>query len=219
VVDIFDEVDEELRAERVQSLLKRYGGLIIAAALAVIAGAAGWQAWHWWQAKQDMAAAQHYLTAMTMADAAAAAGPANTKVTVAAFDALTRAGPDGYRTLARLQAAAQKAAAGDEKGAAALWNDVASDTAADPLLRDLASLLWCQNQIDSGDPGVLAARLTALAEPNNAWRPLAKEQLALLDLRQGKTDAAKTTLRALMQEPTTPAGVRERVASLLERLG
>jgi hypothetical protein len=219
VVDIFDEVDEELRAERVQSLLKRYGGLIIAAALAVIAGAAGWQAWHWWQAKQDMVAAQHYLTAMTMADAAAAAGPANTKVSVAAFDALTRAGPDGYRTLARLQAAAQKAEAGNKEGAAALWNDVASDTAADPLLRDLASLLWCQNQIDSGDPGLLTSRLTALAGPNNAWRPLAKEQLALLDLRQGKTDAAKTTLRALMQEPTTPAGVRERVASLLERLG
>ena len=32
VVDIFDEVDEELRAERAQQLLKRYGGVIIAAA-------------------------------------------------------------------------------------------------------------------------------------------------------------------------------------------
>jgi hypothetical protein len=217
VVDIFDEVDEELRAERVQRLLKRYGGLIIAAAVAVVAGAGGLQAWRWWQAKQDLAAAQHYLIAMAMVDSAA--GPANTKAAITAFGALTRAAPDGYRTLARLQTAAQKAEAGDKAGAAALWNDVASDTAADPLLRDLASLLWCQHQIDSGDPGILAARLTTLAEPDNAWRPLAKEQLALLDMRQGKTDAARTTLRALLQDRTTPAGIRDRVAGLLERLG
>jgi hypothetical protein len=215
VVDIFDEVDEELRAERAQQLLKRYAGLIVALAVLIVAAAGGWQAWRWWQARQDVAAAQRYLAAMALTQSPAAARPDVT----ADFDALARSAPDGYRTLARFQAAALMAQHGDLKGAAALWNDIATDGTADPLLRDLASLLWCQHQIDTADPSLLEARLKALAEPGNAWRPLAQEQLALLDLRQGKTDAAKTALGKLAQDITAPNGVRERAAALLARLG
>jgi hypothetical protein len=216
VVDIFDEVDEELRAERAQQLLKRYAGLIVALAVLIVAAAGGWQAWRWWQARQDVAAAQRYLAAMALTQSPAAA--ARPDVT-ADFDALARSAPDGYRTLARFQAAALMAQHGDLKGAAGLWNDIATDGTADPLLRDLASLLWCQHQIDTADPSLLEARLKALAEPGNAWRPLAQEQLALLDLRQGKTDAAKTALGKLAQDITAPNGVRERAAALLARLG
>src|SRR5580692_11776173 len=43
VVDIFDEVDEELRAERARRLLKQYSGLIVAVALLIVGAAAGWQ--------------------------------------------------------------------------------------------------------------------------------------------------------------------------------
>ena len=217
MVDIFDEVDEELRAERAQRLLQRYAGLIIAVALLIVGGAAGWQAWRWWQARQDMAAAQRYVTAMTLMQSPAAAG--NAQALTGDFDALAQTAPEGYRTLARLQAAALKAEHGDLRGALGLWNDVASDGSADPLLRDLATLLWCQHQIDTADPGLLAARLKALAEPGNVWRPLAQEQLALLDLHQGKTEAAKAALNKLAQDVTAPNGVRERAAALLGRLG
>src|SRR6185437_6233902 len=72
VVDIFDEVDEELRAERAQQLLKRYGGLIVAGAIAIVGAAAGWQGWRWYEARQDQAAAVEYLTAMNLADSTAA---------------------------------------------------------------------------------------------------------------------------------------------------
>jgi hypothetical protein len=217
VVDIFDEVDEELRAERAQLLLKRYAGLIIAVALLIVAAVAGWQAWHWWQARQDMAAGQRYLAAMALMQSPAAA--ANNQEILGTFDTLAQSAPEGYRTLARLQAAALKAQHGDPRGAAAQWNDIATDGSADPLLRDLASLLWCQQQIDTGDPALLETRLKALAEPGNAWRPLAQEQLALLDLRQGKTEAAKASLSKLTQDVTAPNGVRQRAAALLGRLG
>lgn len=217
MVDIFDEVDEELRAERAQQLLKRYAGLIIAVALLIVAGAAGWEGWHWWQARQDLAAGQHYLAAMALLQSPATA--ATQQAVTGEFDAVARTAPEGYRTLARLQAAALMAQHGDLKGAIALWNDLATDSDAEPLLRDLASLLWCQHQIDTGDPGMLEGRLKALAEPGNAWRPLAQEQLALLDLRQGRTAAAKTTLSKLAQDVTAPNGVRERAAALLARLG
>ena len=118
-----------------------------------------------------------------------------------------------------LTTAALKADAGDLTGATALWDQVAADNAADPLLRDLASLLWAEHQIDHGDPALLESRLKVLTAPDNVWHALAEEQLALLDLRVGKTDQAKTTLRRLAQDTTAPSGVRGRAGGLLNRLG
>lgn len=221
MVDIFDEVEEELRAERAQQLLKRYGGLIIAAVIAIIGAAAGWQGWRWYEARKDAAAAVEYLTAMNLANASSAAGTSSTNraAATAAFASIAASAPDGYATLGRLREAALKADANDLQGAAALWDQVAADQSADPLLRDLAVLLWAQHLLDKADPGALQARLKPLAEPDNPWRTLAQEQLALLDLRLGKRDEAKTALTHLAQDITAPSGVRARATALVGRLG
>lgn len=219
MVDIFDEVDEELRAESAQRLLKRYAGVIVAGALVVVGAVAGWQGWQYWQAKQDAVAASAFVAAATVADSTPAPDAATRGNLIKTFDALASGAPEGYRTLARLRAAALKADAGDMAGAAALWDQVAGDAAVDPLLRDLAILMSAQRQIDRGDPARLEARLKPLTEPGNAWRTLAQEQLALLDMRQGHADAARTAFRKLSQDVTAPAGVRSRATALLSRLG
>jgi hypothetical protein len=218
VVDIFDEVEEELREERMQELLKKYAGVLFAAALLVIGGVAGWKAWIWYQERRDLAAATSYLSAGAMPGATGAAG-ANTAAAIAAFQATSATAPDGYRILARLREAALRADSGDLQGASALWDQVAADGSADPLLRDLANLTWCIYQADKGDPALLEGRLKPLAAPGNAWRPLAQEQLALLDLRQGHTEAAKTELKKLAADVTAPPGVRNRAGILLNRAG
>ena len=214
MVDIFDEVNEELRAERARQLLRRYGALMVAGAVLVVGAVAGWQGWRWYQARQDQSTAGLYLSAMNLGE-----GEANRPAAIAAFTALSAAAPDGYRTLARLREAALKADSGDLPGALSLWDQVAADGAADPLLRELASLLWAQHQIDKGDPALLEARLRPLASPDNPWRALAEEQLALLDLRQGKSEQAKSTFRRLAQDANAPNGVRGRASGLLNRLG
>ena len=101
----------------------------------------------------------------------------------------------------------------------ALWDQVAGDTAAYPLLRDLANLHWAESGIDAGDPAAVAARLKPLVQPDNAWHALAQEAQALLDLRQGNTSAARTALQALARDVATPDGVRGRANGLLTRLG
>jgi len=220
VVDIFDEVNEDLRAERAQALFKRYGWVLIALVLLVIGAAGGWQGWRWWQTKRDMAAGTAFLAAMNLTQTAGPATDAASRTAaIAAFDQVAATAPDGYRTLARLRAAALKADAGDLAGAAALYDQVAADSRADPLLRDLASLLWAQRQLDTGDPARLEARLKAVAVPDNPWHALASEDLALLDLRQGHTDAAKATLRGLASDVTLPQDMRGRASGLLNRLG
>jgi hypothetical protein len=218
VVDLFDEVEEELREERMHELLKKYGGLLFGAALLAIAAVAGWKGWTWYQQKQDLDAASLYLAAASSTAAAGVAGP-NRAVAIAAFEAVAARAPEGYRELARLREATLRADSGDLDGASAVWDQVAADTSADPLLRDLASLTWCVYHADKGDPALLEGRLKPLAAPGNAWRSLAAEQLALLDLRQGQVEAAKAQLRKLVEDTTAPNGVRSRAGALLDRVG
>ena len=225
MVDIFDEVEEDLRAERAQALLKRYGGLLISLAVLVIGAAGGWQAWRWWETKRDMAAATAFLVAMSTAQtvgpqiAGSAANVPSQKAAVEAFDHVAATAPDGYRTLARLRTAALLANLGNLAAAAATYDQVAADSTADPLLRELANLLWAQRQLDTGDPALLEARLKPLAEANSPWHALATEDLALLDLRQGHTAAAKATLHRLAGDVTLPQDLRGRASLLLNRLG
>ncbi len=215
VPDIFDEVKEDLRAERARALLKRYGTLLVVAALLVVVGAGGYEAWRSYRARQADQEAAIFLQAQTLAD-----GPeAGRKAALPALEGLAKDGTPGYRTLARLRAAAIKADTGDAAGAAALWDAVAADSAADEMLRGLANLQWALHQIDAGDPAAIAARLQPLTTAGNPWRALAMEGQALLALRQGQTDAARDTLKSLAADTSAPDGVRGRASGLLQRLG
>ena len=215
MADIFDEVDEELRAERAQKLWQRYGGLITGALFLVVGGVAGWQGWEWWQNRQNLEAATAYLEAQRAteaegADYAAMAGR---------FEAIAANAPTGYRTLARLRAAALHAEAGQREQARAQWDAVARDTAADPLYRDLASMLWALHGVESADPALLAARLAPLTQEASPWRASAREVQALVALRQGNTTEARETLRALANDSSAPQGVRDRAGRIAAGIG
>jgi hypothetical protein len=216
VVDIFDEVDEDLRAERAEKLLKKYAWVLIAIAVAIVTAAAGWQIWTRHQKQRDAAAAARYIAVQNAVEQPGArARPEQ----IAELDQLATSAPEGYKTLARLHAAGLKADAGDVPGAIALWTAVAADSNADPLLRDLATLQATGRQLDHGDPTQLEARLKPLAERGNPWSTLAQEQLAMLDLRQGKVDEARKTLQTLSFDIESPSGLRARASALLAGFG
>ncbi len=221
VADIFDEVNEDLRAERAKRFALRYGWLAALMVVALVAGVGGWQAWRWNTARQANEVASAFLGAMRDASGPAAAEGQATPgraAAMATFDRLAATAPADYRSLARLRGAALHAGTGDLPGALAIWDKLSADTAADPLLRGLADLLWVQHQVDAGDPAAVEGRLQPLVAPGNPWRSLALENQALLALRTGRTDAARDTLRQLATDATAPDGVRGRANGLLARL-
>lgn len=219
MVDIFDEVAEDLRAERAERLAKKYGWIAALAAVLVVGGAAGWEFYQHRQVQQDQAVAASYISIMNAINQ----GPSILKDARAAqvepLMQLAAASPEGYKALARLRAAGLLADAGKIKEASALYYEVATDNNVDPQLRDLAQVLMYGWQLDDTDPKVLQPRLQALAQPGTPWAPLAQEQLAMLDLRQGKVDDARTKLKALAADVLAPAGVRARANALLQGLG
>jgi hypothetical protein len=219
VADIFDEVEGDYRAEQLREAATRYAWVAGVALLAVLAGVGLWQYRQRHQAELDTAASVGYLDTAKAADALVAGDTAGRIATARRFADFAASAPAGYRTLARLREAALLAGAGDLPRAQALWDQISTDPDADPLLRQLASLLWVERSLDTADPAALRTRLVSLTAADNAYAPLAVEAQALLDLRQGQTNAARTLFRRLASDPAAPAGVRGRDGAMLARLG
>ena len=219
MVDIFDEVTEDLRTERAILLARRYGGLLIAALILVLLGVAGQQGYVWYQNKQNDKAATAFIAITGPIDDA---GPNLTndqrQTDAATLTNFAATAPGGYRTLANLRAAALYADAGQAAQAQGIWNNVADDSGADPLLRDLANLLWAQHALGSAPDADVLARLKPLLDQTNPYHALAQETQALLYLHEGKTDLAKALFSQIASDPTAPDGVRNRADGLLAKL-
>lgn len=207
------EVDEELQRDRMAALWQRWGSWVIAAAVllvAVVAGINGWRAWQERARKAEavsFAAAERLLAESRPADAAQA------------FETIARSADSGFAQLARLAEAEARLAAGDRAGAATALEPLASDSSADPLLRELANLLIAAHRIDTADPNDLRSRLEPLAAPRSPWRHTARELLATLALRTGDEARARGLLEELVKDAGTPAAQRRRIEQLLQALG
>jgi hypothetical protein len=216
VVDIFDEVDEDLRAERMARFARRYAvGFVILAVLIVI-GVAAWQVWLWHRNQEDAKAATAFIAVL---DKAAQRGSAVDRQALAHdFGAVAQTSPGGYAALARLNQASLLADAGQLSQAETIWNGLMNDGSLSPVLRQVATLGWAAHEIDTAEPSLIQARLETLAAEGNPWRPVALQYLALLDLRTGHRDEAAKTLQDVANDPSTPDDMRRMANGLAQAL-
>jgi len=212
VSDIFREIEEDLQRDRYQKLWDKYGNLVIAAAVALVLGTAGWQAWKAYKIKHDEAFGARYAEAVKLAESGKA-DQAEQDFAKLAADAGA-----GYSALSRLQEASLLAKAGKLDDAIAVYDKLASDSAVDRPYRDLAAYLAVLHGVDTGDPAVLSKRLEPLTAASSPWRHSALELSALLAERAGDMARARQIYAQLADDATAPQGVRARAAEMLAAL-
>jgi len=211
VVDVFEEVEDQLRTERYMAIVKRALPWIlgIGAAVVVIGGGLwGWTAW------QD-GARNKASTSLFEAQQALQQQDAGKATTLLAETA--KGGNAGYKTLALFQQGGMRLEAGDTEGAVKLF-DQAAKTAPDPLLKDLAGLRSIYALMDKAPYADLEKRITPLTGDDRPFRLLAKEALAFLKLRDGKTKEARTDFVVLSQIFDAPPGMRERARQAVAQI-
>ena len=225
--DIFDEVSEELRTDQAVKLLRSYAGVFIAILFAVLVGVFGYEYWLDQQKQAAFFEAARYLNSFPkiLNKEGTDLVPAPlTDADIANLRAIAGNGSMGYRTLARLHVADIDWQHHDAAGALATLKSVYDDPAVPQTLRDVATLVSVQRQIDSGDPAVLRTQLQPLligdATTHAApWRPFAELAMALLDLRTNQPDHAIKIMRSLLTDPTTPPGIARLAGYVLQSLG
>ena len=218
--DIFDEVSEDLRAERARALLRRYGIVLVGLMVLTLVAVGLYD----WQERQTGASravtADRFIAAQNEVSKHLTnpGRPLQAAVTDS-FSTIAASGPAGYQVLARLQLAAIDWDAGRHDKAVAAWKAVSDDAAAPQPLRDLATLTSAQRQVDTGDAATLKSQVSPLVMGASRWRPLAEQITALLDIRLGRVAEAKAIMKSLALDGQAPPGVRQMAQDLLTTLG
>jgi hypothetical protein len=201
--DIFREVEEDVRRERLQKIWKAYGDYIIAAGVLMFAAIAGFQLWERHQDNERARAANALTAAQQMTDPAKAAE---------AFDSLSKDAPGGYALVARLAAANAMVSSGKGKEGIDLYRKIADEDSGTVGMVARLRAGWALSE--SGTRKELADLLAPLDKDGSAWRPLAREILAFADYRALDMKSAQAKYQALARDTEAPEGLRRRAEAM-----
>jgi hypothetical protein len=208
--NVFREVDEEYRQERMLAFWRRYGALIFVLVLLAAAGAAGV---NYMLARAEAQKAAETTAFESLLSGVTAGNEAKSADALMAF--ATTAQP-AVATLARLSAAALRQRSGDLDGASRIYHEVADGTGASQDMRDLAIVRLGYLAADQAKPEPLIPRLQTLAVEGNPWRYSAREAIALLTERAGQRESAAKMFSDLARDPGAPSDLAGRARALAD---
>ncbi|MEQ3711429.1 MAG: hypothetical protein ABNH38_00945 [Tateyamaria sp.] len=204
-----EEVNEEVRRDRLYGYLRKYGWIAALAIISIVAAAA----YNEYRKDQETAKAQ------ALGDAMLAALSSNDDVARAgALADVTGETEQGAAVLAFMTAGAQ-AEAGQTEEAVQTLQSVAGNAEVPLIYRQVASFKSLILQSDSMDAELRRAGFEALAVPGVRLRLLAEEQLALLDVEAGDTDAALERFQTIIDDAEVTSGLQRRALQAMVALG
>ncbi|MBR1169293.1 tetratricopeptide repeat protein [Bradyrhizobium liaoningense] len=205
--EFFNEVDEEVRREQLKKLWDRYSIYFIALMVLVVAAVGGWRAYQYFEGRKAAEAGAVFEKAVELSE------QGKHEDAEKAFTELAAKAPSGYRTLARLRAAAE-ASSRDPKAGAKMYDDIAADRSIGGEWQDLAKIRAAGLVLDSASYADMQQRLEASAAPKSTFRHSAREMLALSAWRNNDMTAARKWLEAIDGDGETPPGLRSRAEAL-----
>ncbi len=206
------EVDEAVRQDQWKALWVKYRSMILIGVAAGALAAVGITLWRDNAAKKAASASSHYWVANDLSDAGKHEDAA------IAFEALAKQGGT-YGALSLMREADERLALSDRPAAVKILDQLAADGSAPHDLRDLASLRSVQLVIDTLSLEEARRRLNPLMAATAPYRLTARELLAGAEFKAGDTAAAQANLQALLGDPATPPGQRQRAGDLLASMG
>ena len=210
--DIFKEVDEELREERLTKIWKRIGPYVIGILSGTIIITSAVIGYREYDETQRQNWGVQFAEAMNLSE------EGNWQESLDLFDTLTEKTNLGYKTLSLFQAASLYAKNGDKEKALEIYQSL-ENKALDENFRDLATLMLIYLQFDNADPEILEKRIEKLASKGNPWYYNAVELKGFLFAKQKNKEKQIEIFNILSKDNKAPEGVRTRANDMLAILG
>jgi hypothetical protein len=210
VVDVFDEVEEQLRSDRYKTLALKALPWIGGATAAVVIGVGGYWGWTSYQDKEAAKASDAYQAALeTLGRDGAEKG-------FPALETVSKSGAHGYRALALMHMGGIRL--DESKTAQAVgYFDEAAKLSSDPVIGDLARLKSALALMDTASFKDTEARLTPLTGEKSPYRVNAKEALAFAKLQSGDVKGAREDFSVLANLlDNNSEGVRQRAQAAMQ---
>ena len=215
MVDVFEQVEEDLRSDRWQRIARRWGpvvGGVLAVALVVALAWWGWDAFQTSKANKGSIAYDRGMEALQAQNLTGAD---------AAFAEAAKVGNGAYKALALSQQAGLALQRNDEAAALKLF-DEAAKASNDPLLSDQAALkavfLLMKGSLTAAQMTEIESRLAPLTKEGRPLRAFAQEALAMAQLQMGQVQPARATFVQLQLGQDVPDQVRQRAQAAIDTI-
>jgi hypothetical protein len=204
--EFLEEVEKDIRQEKLLQLWKKYGKQVTAGLIAIIVLIAAYNLWSQYQYNKQLQMAEKLIAAQELI-AQGESAKAQTILTSLSSESSTT-----YQSLALFQKAgilAQDKTESKLTEAVAIYNQLAANNKMDLLWRDLAALLAIMVQIDLPNAKVdtLLSQVEPLINDQNTWRFFAKEMKGLLLYKKGEKAKSTEIFARLVQDNQTPSGI------------
>ncbi|QNL18520.1 tetratricopeptide repeat protein [Hyphobacterium sp. CCMP332] len=215
MADIFHEVEEELRKDKYNDLLRKWGPLALGGAFAIVVTAAAWQGWDYWQTQRSHAMSDRYFAALELVE--------DERLTEAdlALQQISEDSASGYAALALMQRG-ELALQGGDAATAGYFFEQAADRFSTVAFSDLAHVKAAMAQFEELSIDDLQNRLGDMMQPERPYRLLAMEVIAAKAFAEGDLDRAHTEYSAIAGDIdglALPVSQRAQAAvDLIERL-
>ena len=202
MADIIDEINEELKQERMKAVFAKYGKVVIGFAAAVVAVVVAIQGFGIYQDSVRTKAATAYFDALGQEGIGEALAAAEGDLA------------GGYEMLAQFVTAAELVSKDDKSAAYDIYGALAQDKALAGIYRSFAAMLAVTNAPDEIATDELTALLAPVVNAAGPSQGLALELMADLALRDGDIAGAKGYIEQINQLQDVQNGLRQRAATL-----
>ncbi len=206
MADIFDEIEEDLRRDRITLLWKRYGNYIVGVAVLIIVVVAGNQGFDYWKESKSQAAGDAFFDAVTANES---------------LDALTSIVadlPEGYEMLAKFRIAALQAEMGNATAAEQSFLSLSRDDSIETFYKETALLLSVMNASETRNKSELIDRISSLSQFSGPLQGLALETTAGLYLELDNPGKALSSLVLASDLTDISPSLRQRISRSLSIL-
>jgi hypothetical protein len=204
------EVDEELRSDRMKTIWKRFGKLIIAIAVLIVVGTAADRGYDYWRESQASRSGDAFLAALNLAR------EGQQDQALQALRELETDGFGSYSVLARMRAATVLADKGDYQAAISDFSTIGNDGGVPAAIRDAARIRAGYLLVDHGSYDDVATQVESLSDPENAMRHSAREALGLAAWKAGDATKSREWFDLIAGDTGVPAGVLQRAEIMLD---
>lgn len=207
------EVDNDLRADKLVEFWKKNGLYLIIFVVLILSITVSFETFKVWHQKKNQTWSDTYAYALNLQ----IQGKYDESLKV--LNDIIANDHDIYVDLAKVQVSNVLFEQGKTAEAISSLEKIIADDDINSKMRDVSIIKLASYKLDDAPKEEIVALLSPLASTNNSWTNVAKEMLAMLEVREGNFEGAKKIYSEILESSDLSENLRVRVQDMLSVLG
>ncbi len=210
--NFFREVSEDVQNDKLKKIWDTYGLHIIIAIIVILTIAVSFETLKAWKIKRNETWSDAYAYALNLQNQ----GKYDESMNV--LGEISQKNKGIYRDLSEIQKSNILFEQGKNAEALALLEKIVNDESIDPKMRHITAVKLASYKLDTAPREEIEKLLAPLMNEESSWKNIAKEMLAMLEIREGNIEKAKEIYGEILNSPDLSDGLKLRVQDMLSAL-